>query len=305
MKRAVVFGTGATGRAVARELRSRDVDVTMVNRSGAAAVASDVRVVAGNAANTENVRSLTAGTDAIFNCLNPKYHQWLTAWPPMANALLQGAIANGAVLCTLSNLYAYGSVRGPMKPTDPLNSTLPKAQVRAAMWSKALAEHQAGRVRCTEVRASDFIGPNSESQFERYLPRMKAGKSVMVLSNPDIIHSWTYIDDVARTLVAAASSEAAWGRPWHAATNAPATIRQVLQGLSDELALEMPKVSVLPSAALKTIGLFSPIVRELPKVMYQFKAPFVIDDSLTRSELGIEPTPWETVIARTAQNLER
>ena len=59
------------------------------------------------------------------------------------------------------------------------------------------------------------------------------------------------------------------------------------------------KVKVLPSVMLRVLGLFSPLMRELPKTQYQFTAPFVIDDSATRSELGLEPTPWGTVLNNT------
>jgi hypothetical protein len=47
------------------------------------------------------------------------------------------------------------------------------------------------------------------------------------------------------------------------------------------------------------LGLFSPLVRELPKTMYQFTAPFVIDDSSTRTVLGLQPTSWSDVLSET------
>jgi hypothetical protein len=33
--------------------------------------------------------------------------------------------------------------------------------------------------------------------------------------------------------------------------------------------------------------------------MYQFEQPFVMDDSATRKELGVTPTPWKEVLAKT------
>jgi len=59
------------------------------------------------------------------------------------------------------------------------------------------------------------------------------------------------------------------------------------------------KVSVVPNVALRVLGLFSQLVRELPKTMYQFTAPFVIDDSSTRTVLGLQPTPWSNVLNET------
>ena len=41
----------------------------------------------------------------------------------------------------------------------------------------------------------------------------------------DVPHSWTTIDDAARTLMTAASDERAWGKPRHAPTAPPLTMR--------------------------------------------------------------------------------
>ena len=38
------------------------------------------------------------------------------------------------------------------------------------------------------------------------------------------------------------------------------------------------------------------MVRELKETYHQFDAPFVLDDSAARTELGIEPTDWKIVL---------
>ena len=47
----------------------------------------------------------------------------------------------------------------------PLRPTTVKGRVRAQMWQDALAAHEAGRIRATEARASDFVGPGGKSLF--------------------------------------------------------------------------------------------------------------------------------------------
>jgi hypothetical protein len=39
-----------------------------------------------------------------------------------------------------------------------------KGRVRAKMWSDALAAHEAGRARVTELRAADYFGPGAGDQ---------------------------------------------------------------------------------------------------------------------------------------------
>jgi nucleoside-diphosphate-sugar epimerase len=234
----------------------------------------------------------------VFNCANPAYHRWSTDWPPIADSLLVAAESSGATLVTLSNLYGYGVPSGPMTPHDPLNANYEKAQVRVKMFRDAMALHEAGRITAVEVRASDFIGPDSNSVLgDRAVPRILRGKSVQVLGDPDAPHSWSDVGDVATTLVTVATEEHAWGRAWHCPTNAPRSQREAVNDLADAAGVAHVKIQRIAPAMLRVAGLFSPLMRELPKTLYQFPAPFVIDDSETRQLLGLEPTPWDQVLA--------
>ena len=61
----------------------------------------------------------------------------------------------------------------PMTEATPLAATGRKGRIRARVWQDALAAHQAGRVRVTEVRAADFIGPGAQSAMgERIVRRL-------------------------------------------------------------------------------------------------------------------------------------
>jgi nucleoside-diphosphate-sugar epimerase len=296
----LIIGAGAVGTAVAQQLAASDHHVTIATRSGSGPEHHLVTRVAADATRADRVAQLAEGCAAIFNCANPPYNRWPTDWPPIANALLSAAERTGAILATTGNLYVYGRVTGPMSPETPELADFEKARVRMKMWSDALDAHNAGRLRATEVRASDFIGPSTQSLMgERVVPKVLAGRSCQVLGRLDETHSWTYIDDVARTLIACAQQPAAWGRVWHAPTNPPRTQREVINDLADAAGVKHVKVSVVPNAALRVLGLFNPLVRELPKTLYQFTAPFVIDDSSTRTVLGLQPTPWPDVLSET------
>jgi nucleoside-diphosphate-sugar epimerase len=122
----------------------------------------------------------------------------------------------GAVLVTVNNLYAYGPLDHPMIERDPFAPAGIKGQVRAKMWADALVAHRSGRVRVTEARASDYFGPGlttTSHMGSRVIPRLLAKKSIRVLGSPDVPHSWTYVPDVARTLVVLATDARAWGGP--------------------------------------------------------------------------------------------
>jgi nucleoside-diphosphate-sugar epimerase len=298
-KKYVVVGTGAIGTLVADQLAAAGHSVIAISRHAAPSKSPMVEHVAGDASDAKFLARQAVDAAAIFNCVNPPYHRWPQEWPPIAAALSHAAEESGAVLTTLSNLYAYGAPTGPLTPETPLRATYVKGQVRGQMWLDAKAAHDANKIRATEVRASDFIGPTGFGFINRLVPNIVAGKNVQLLGNPDAPHSWSYTVDVAKTLIACAQDKAAWGRVWHVPTNPPRTQRQVVEELAKAAGVAPVKASAVPNTLLRFLGLFNPQMREVLITMYQFEQPFVIDDTATRRELGLAPTRWEEVLQAT------
>lgn len=298
----LVVGAGATGAATARVLADQDDHVRLVSRSGSGPVDPRIERVAADATDAARLSELAEGVATITNCANPPYSKWATAWPPLAASILAAAESSGAVLVTLSNLYAYAPPSRPMRATDPLDPPNDKGAIRAAMWRDALAAHEAGRICATEARASDFVGPGvgrNGHLGDRAVPKVLAGKSVSVLGDPDAPHSWTAIHDVARTLVALGADERAWGRAWHVPTAPPQSSRAMVNRMAELAGVEPVKVRSIPGIALAAAGLFSADMREIRKVAYQFEQPFVIDAAETTTEFGIEPTPLDDTLRAT------
>ncbi len=300
MSKHVIVGAGPVGTATARLLAARGEEAVVVTRSGTAALPAGVRAVRLDATDATALSELATGAAALYNCANPAYHRWVTDWPPLAAALLTAAERSGAVLATVGNLYGYGEVDAPMTESTPLNPSSVKGRVRAQMWLDALALHDAGRIRATEVRGSDYVGPGSQSHLgDRVVPRLLAGKGVQVLGSPDTPHSWTYTEDVARLLVAVGASEQAWGRPWHVPSNAPRTQREAVGDLARVADVDPVKVSRIPGAVLTVLGWTNPVVREVREMAYQFDRPFILDSTAAQQTFGLAPTPWADVLAAT------
>ena len=284
----VVVGAGAVGSVVARLLVARGEQVRVITRSGSGPDGAERITADAKTGLTDYV----AGATAIYSCAGPAYNKWTTEWPRLGTALVAAAEASGAVLVSTGNLYGYGAVDGPMSEDLPLLPNTVKGQVRAKVWAAALAAHQAGRIRTAEVRGSDYLGAGAVSPFSvTVLPKVIAGKRGMMPGDLDVPHSWTYVGDVARLLIAVADDESAWGRAWHVPTPEPLSVRQ-LAALAAELAGAPPaKVASMPTVVLRLAGLVDPAAREMVEMLYQWQRPFVVDSTAATVAFGIKPAP--------------
>jgi len=302
MSEHVIVGAGAVGSSTALLLAERGEHVRLISRSGSGPEHAAIERVTADATDAGRLTTLATGAAALYNCANPQYHQWLTDWPPLASALLTAAERTGAVLATMSNLYGYGPVDGPITQQTPLAATHPKLRVRAQMWADALAAHQAGRIRATEVRASDYIEANGMLAVVMGKPLL-AGRRAYAPAPLDVPHSWTSVTDCARTLVTAASDERAAGQAWLVPTGPALTLRQLAARFAEVNGAPRAKVTAIPYPALWATGLFSPLVKELRTTRYQFTRPFVIDSSATTQTFGLSAVPLDEALRDAAARL--
>ncbi|MEV0002426.1 NAD-dependent epimerase/dehydratase family protein [Micromonospora sp. NPDC050980] len=292
----VIVGAGPVGTATARLLAERGERVRVVTRRGTGPEHPAVERIAADAGDVHRLAALTEGAVALHNCANPAYHRWATDWPPLAAALLTAAERSGAVLATVGNLYGYGPVDAPMTEATPLAATGTKGRVRNRMWSDALAAHHAGRARITEVRGSDYIGVGGTSLAMMVLPRVLAGKPVFLPVDWDAPHTWTYVPDVARTLVAAATDPRAWGRAWHVPSPPAISMGELAARTAARGGAPAPRLTRMPYPLLWAAGAVNPFARELRETAHQFARPFVLDSSAATATLGVEPTPLDRIV---------
>lgn len=305
----VIFGSGAIGMATLEALRRRGISPRIVNRSGRAAVGDDVDVVAGDASDVAFVTAVTDGARVIYQTLNPPYSQWAQKFPPLQAALLAGAKSAGARLVSMENVYAYGRPGGhPLTEDRPYNAHTTKGRVRAQMARELMAAHERGEVEIAIGRASDYFGPRGGAQSilgDRLFPQAAAGKTAMVLGDPDQPHTYTFIPDIGEGLAVLGERAEAAGRVWHL-PNDPVTrtTRQLIDVVYDRFGpADSPRVRVrsVPSAAVRLAGLFDPTMRAIVEMQYQFEEPFIVDSSLILRELGVAATPIEEALAVTGE----
>ncbi|WP_327190850.1 NAD-dependent epimerase/dehydratase family protein [Streptomyces xinghaiensis] len=301
MSLSVVLGFGPAGAATARLLADQGHSVRVISKSGRSPEPG-IEHVALDATDSGRLTEAARGADAIYSCAAPPYPRWASDWPPLASSIHTAAEATGAVLVMLGNLYGYGPVDGPLTEDLPLAATGPKGRVRATVWEQTRHLHEQGRIRAVEVRPSDFFGPGVTDGGHlagRVMPRLLRGKPVSTLGDPDAPHSWSYVPDVARALVEVAGEERAWGRAWHVPTAPPRSVREMTDRLAARAGTGPVAVRGLPPAVLGIASLFSPMLRELKEIRYQFDRPFAIDASAYEAAFTVRPTPLDEQVGAT------
>ncbi|MEY4322009.1 MAG: hypothetical protein RL167_737 [Actinomycetota bacterium] len=294
----LVVGAGLIGQEVAKQLLAKGEDVVVASRSGTQI--SGAKAIKLDAKNPADFQKASSGASTIFLCTNPPYHTWATEWPPVFEAAVAAAQTNECDLVVMGNLYSYGLPSGEMNEHSDEKTTEAKGLIRKQGWRRLLNASQAGQFKVVEVRASDYFGPGAGSTAhigrDFFEPIMKS-KNAMVVGNPNALHSWSYLPDIALTLIAASEFHGPWSRAWHV----PSTTKTRNQILNEINAAtnSKGKLFAVPQLMLRTMGLFSPLYREVFASSYQFTNDFVIDSRETEALLKVEATPWDLALEQT------
>jgi nucleoside-diphosphate-sugar epimerase len=298
----VIFGTGPLGKWTAREVARLGKRVRLINRSGQASdLPGGAEVVKADAYDTRQTIELTAGATAVYQCAQPAYHEWVTKFPPLQAAILEGAAAAGAKLVVPENLYMYGKPEGRQLTEDsPYRAHTRKGRVRQAMTEALAAAQREGKARVAIARGADFFGPDDTVSAELiYWPAL-AGTSVSAVGRLEQPHTFTYAPDFGKTLATLGTHDEALGQVWHVPSNPPVTQAELLALVRD--AVGKP-VKVLRGTApiLWLVGLRNPDARELIEMLYEFDRPFVMESQKFQRAFGIEPTPLREAVRATVE----
>ena len=296
----VVLGTGPLGLAVARHLAGRGERVRAVSRSGLTDLPGDVEGFAANVAEDTEVKRACDGAAVVYHCANPPYAKWPELHPPLMESIIEGAAASKAKLVFGDNLYAYGPVVGPVTEELPSRASGPNGRVRAQIGEALMRAHEAGRIRATIGRGSDFFGPHAHLSTvgDRVFARAMAGKPAQVLGNPDVPHTVTYIEDFARALVTLGERDEALGQVWHVPNPETVTMRRFVQ-MVFEAAGQPPRLRAAPRWGIAFAALFNPTLRAVKEQLYQSEQPWVVDSGKFERAFGWEATALSDAVGMT------
>lgn len=299
----VVFGAGQVGLKLAHLLVDRGHDVRIIRRGAAGAPREGLTWMSGDVTDRHFADEAAAGAAVVYDCVNPPdYSKWQGVLEPLRRSVRGAAARAGARLVVLDCLYMYGAPNEvPFDESTPMRPCSSKGELRAMLAEELFEAHRRGDVEATTGRASDFFGPESPNSMvfhPRVVERLRSGKRIEVLGDPDTPHAYNYTPDVARALVELGTRDEAVGRAFHLPAAWTSTTRELIER-AGELVGKPASILRVPPWALSVLGVVVPEVRAIRQMLYQWDEPFVLDDSCFRSTFGVQPTPIDEALRDT------
>lgn len=247
----VVIGiTGPLGAAIARALCVRGDRVRGVNRSGQGKVPAGTELVGADVTDAASARQVCTGATVIFHCASAPYTDWsdpsapkALRWtdevdhlPAITKGVVAGAASAGARIVYGDNHYMYGPVDEPLTEEFAWAATDRKGLARISAAKDLLEAHGKGDVGVDIGCASDFFGPEvlNSTVGDRVFDAVLQGEPTEILGAPDVLHTYSFIDDVAAGMITLADSPTAHGQVWHLPNDEPVTPRHFLEVAYEE-----------------------------------------------------------------------
>ena len=314
METALVLGaTGGIGGEMVRQLLAAGWRVRALSRGEPPSPRNDgVTWLRGDAMLRADVLAASAGCSVIVHAVNPPgYRDWDKLVLPMLDNTIAAAQAQGATIVLPGTVYNYGADAFPVLTEDaPQRPATRKGAIRVELEAR-LERASAQGARVLIVRAGDFFGPHAgNSWFAQGL--VKPGQPVRAITYPGkqgIGHQWSYLPDVARTMVALLAmrdSLPPFAR-FHLAGHWDQDGRQMTDAITRVVSQSTgraPRVTAFPWWLMALAAPFVATLRELREMRYLWQTPVRMDNARLLAVLGHEPhTPLEVAIKATLKGM--
>jgi nucleoside-diphosphate-sugar epimerase len=291
-----IIGSGGTiGLPLAKELRSFTNQIRLVSRNPKKVNEAD-ELFPLDVSRIDQIDKAVAGSEVVYITIGFDYKLsvWRRMWPPFLQAVIKACKAHGARLVFFDNVYMYAKEAIPhMTEDSPLDPPSKKGAVRKQLHEMIMNEVANGPLTALIARSADFYGPDTDKSVlaETAAKNLIKGKKAQAFGNINKIHTYTFTPDAGKATALLGNTTDAYNQVWHVPTTKERlTTRQWIELIAQEVNAE-PKIQLIPKWMLQLIGLFSPLMREFPEMMYQNESDYVFDSSKFEKRFGITATP--------------
>jgi nucleoside-diphosphate-sugar epimerase len=301
----ILGANGTIGSLLAKELTEYTQAIRLVSRNPKKVNETD-ELVPADLSNAGNVERTIEGSEVVYLMVGFDYKLkvWKDKWPKLMRATIDACIKHNSKLVFFDNVYLYDKNSIPhMTEESPINPPSKKGMVRKEIAEMLLNEVRSKKLTALIARSADFYGPNNEKSFliEVVYKNIKKGKKPNWFIDADKKHSFTYTPDAARATALLGNTEDAYNQVWHLPTDRNIlTGREMVELFTDEMKAEN-KISVLPAWLLKLLGMFSPLMREMPEMMYQYDRDYFFDSGKFDKRFNFQTTTYQEGVKETIE----
>jgi nucleoside-diphosphate-sugar epimerase len=301
----ILGANGTIGSLLAKELLKYTDKIRLVSRNPRKVNATD-ELFPADLSNPSVIDQAVEGSEVVYLVVGFEYklEVWQENWPRLMRATINACIKHNARLVFFDNVYSYDINAIPhMTEDSPYNPPSRKGAVRKQIVQMIMDEVKAGKLLALIARSADFYGPDNDKSMiiEMVYKNLKKGMRASWPVDGNKRHSLTYTPDAAKATAILGNTDGAYNTVWHLPTdNAALTGKQFIELFSKEMKVAN-RYFVLPVWLFKFLGIFMPMMKEMPEMMYQYDRDYFFDSSKFVKRFNFVPTTYQEGIRNTVQ----
>ncbi len=289
---------GAIGIELAKALKEYTTDIRLVSRNPKKVNETDT-LLSADLLHADDVKKAVQGSSVVYVTVGFPYtlKVWQNSWPKFIETVIAACKEYDCKLVFFDNMYMYDKDHlDGMDEATPINPPSEKGKVRAKIAQRLLDEVKAGNLTALIARSADFYGPNIANTSmlnETVTKNLAKGKKANWMGATDRKHSFTYTPDAGKATALLGNTPDAYNQVWHLPTASdPYTGKEWVEHIAKAFGTK-PKIQVAPKWMIHLIGLFVPVMKEMPEMLYQYDRDYVFDSSKFEKRFGMAPTPYD------------
>lgn len=297
MLQTILGANGTIGKVLAKELLHYTHQIRLVSRHPKKVNETD-ELFAADLTDATMVDKAVEGSGIVYLVIGLDYNikVWQDKWPKLMKATIDACIKHKAKLVYFDNMYLY-DIRaiGHMVEDSPINPQSKKGLVRKEIAAMLMKEVEAGKLTALIARAPDFYGPDNDRSFimEVVYKNLLKNKRPNWFIDATKKHTFIYTPDAAKATAILGNTPEAFNQVWHLPADDKSLTGDEWVALFNKEMNTSKKVMVLPMFMLKLLGIFIPLMREMPEMMYQYDRDYFFDSSKFKSHFNFIPTTYE------------
>jgi nucleoside-diphosphate-sugar epimerase len=307
MKQTILGAGGAIGIELAKALTPYTSDIRLVSRNPKKVNLND-ELFPADLTWREDVFKAIEGSEIVYVTVGFAYHTktWQKVWPPFIKNVIDACSQHNAKMVFFDNVYAIGGDHvNHITEESPISPCSKKGEVRAEVDTLILEAIKHKKLNAIIARSADFFSEVKATSMAMNLiyDNLIKGKKAQWLCDAKKVHSMSYTPDLAKGTAILGNTPDAYNQIWNLPTDAEKITGEGWVNLFAKELNASNNYQVLPNWLVKGLGLFIPIMKELPEMNYQFDRDYFFDSSKFNTYFSYTPTKNAIAVKQTVDKL--